>query len=60
MKFWPEVLKNIYWVIEDGRLMNFWNDLWVPQVGILKTWHTGGSRLDDTLRVSDLVDDNGN
>ncbi|KAG8503470.1 hypothetical protein CXB51_001436 [Gossypium anomalum] len=25
---WPEVVGNVFWLIGDGRMMNFWNDVW--------------------------------
>lgn len=36
MRVWPDVVENIYWSIEDGRTMNFWNDVWIRQYGPLK------------------------
>lgn len=55
MKVWPDVVSNVFWAIDDGRLTNFWNDMWVKQVDQLRDLYVGTGHPDDTPRVYDLV-----
>ncbi|KAH1128742.1 hypothetical protein J1N35_000120 [Gossypium stocksii] len=58
-RVWPEVVGNVFWSISDGRMMNFWDDVWVRQMGPLRDILGGPDQPDNTLRVCDLVTDNG-
>lgn len=59
MMFWSDVIVNVYWSIGDGQLTNFWNDMWLRQVGPLRAFYRGPRQPDDTLYVCDIVDVNG-
>lgn len=59
MKVWPDVINNTYWLIGDGRLVNFWNDIWPRNIGPLKPFFIGVGQLDDTLKVCDMTDTEG-
>ncbi|KAK5775415.1 hypothetical protein PVK06_043305 [Gossypium arboreum] len=59
MKVWPDVVSNVFWAIDDGRLTNFWNDMWVKQVDQLRDLYVGTGHPDDTLCVYDLVANSG-
>lgn len=54
-KVWSDVLENVYWPLSDGCLINFWNDVWVHQVGKLRDFFQGNGNPVDTLRVRDMV-----
>lgn len=32
---WEVVLKNLSWVIRDGKGTRFWKDSWIPNMGAL-------------------------
>lgn len=38
---WTNVITNVYQSIGDGQLVNFWNDIWVWQIGPLQGFYTG-------------------
>ncbi|MBA0580657.1 hypothetical protein Gorai_022866, partial [Gossypium raimondii] len=38
----------------DGRLVNFWNNVWVRDVGLLKRKYIGQVEIDETIRVCDV------
>lgn len=45
-----EVKKWIFWIVEDGKLVNFWNDCWLSDMGPLRQYHFGqGTPLDSLL-----------
>lgn len=56
MRIWPDVIKNIYWLISDGRLVNSWNDTWIRKIGPLKPFFEGIGQSDEALRVCDMID----
>ncbi|KAG8484128.1 hypothetical protein CXB51_022942 [Gossypium anomalum] len=60
MRIWPDVIKNIYWLISDGRLVNSWNDTWIRKIGPLKPFFEGIGQLDETLRKQELTESVGN
>ncbi|KAK8363061.1 hypothetical protein V6Z12_A03G138500 [Gossypium hirsutum] len=57
-RVWPEVMGNVFWSIGDGRMTNFWNDVWVRQMGPLRDILGGSNQPDNSLRVCDLVTKN--
>lgn len=59
VKIWPEVTTHVFWSIGDGRLVNFWDDVWLRHVGPLRQF---GAHLDfhtSSLRVTDVVTSTG-
>lgn len=50
MNLWPEVINDIMCSIGDRKTINFWNDLWVKNVGTLRMHHIGRGSIDDRLR----------
>ncbi|KAH1032289.1 hypothetical protein J1N35_044463, partial [Gossypium stocksii] len=41
--------------LRDGRIVKFWDDIWVSNLGPLRSEYIGSSSLDDSLLVSDMV-----
>lgn len=58
MRIWPEVHDNVYWLVRDGQIVNLWNDIWVPHIGMLKVAYRR-IPIRQYLQVCDLVDRNG-
>lgn len=54
MGIWPEVICNIYWSIGDVCITNFWDDVWIRQVGSLRDLLGNPSHAESTLRVCDV------
>lgn len=54
MKVWPNVISNVFWAIGDGGLINFWNDVWIQQVGKLRDLYVGQVKLNTDGVVSDI------
>lgn len=52
---WSEVKKGIYWVFDDCRLVNFWNDDWLRDLGIRRHYYIFCQSLQHSLRVYDVV-----
>ncbi|KAA3461675.1 LINE-1 reverse transcriptase isogeny [Gossypium australe] len=48
---WLDVIANVFKSLGDGRLTNFWNDVWGFYISI--------GQQEDTLRVCDLVSSSG-
>ncbi|KAK8277284.1 hypothetical protein V6Z12_D10G255900 [Gossypium hirsutum] len=51
--------KGIIWIIHDGGMVNFWNDVWLHDLGPLKFHFNGSSTLDETIRVCDVINAEG-
>lgn len=56
---WNEVKNSLFWSIRDGQFVNFWNDVWVSELGPLKFHFNGNGYLDESIRVCDAVNTNG-
>lgn len=54
-KVWGEVKKGFVWIIQDGRITNFWNDVWIHDLGPLKSHFIGRGNLDETICVCDVL-----
>ncbi|KAH1046923.1 hypothetical protein J1N35_037707 [Gossypium stocksii] len=42
-------------VKSDGRIVNFWNDVWIHDLGPLKFHFKGSGNLDETIRIYDVI-----
>ncbi|KAG8496111.1 hypothetical protein CXB51_009004 [Gossypium anomalum] len=56
---WCEVIEGVVWFVGNGRLINFWNYSWIKELGPLKLYYISRDRIDETLRLCDLVTDHG-
>lgn len=36
MRIWPDIIKNVYWSVGDGRLISSWDDVWLRHNGPLR------------------------
>ncbi|CAI9090181.1 OLC1v1024904C1 [Oldenlandia corymbosa var. corymbosa] len=59
-KLWPEALKAIRWVVNDGTIINFWIDNWLNADGPLSL-HAKQiiPPSDSSAKVADFIDDRG-
>ncbi|KAA3467341.1 endonuclease/exonuclease/phosphatase family protein [Gossypium australe] len=58
-KVWDEVKKGLVWIIQDGRIVNFWNDVWIHGLGPLTFHFNGSGNLDETIRFCDVINAEG-
>lgn len=55
VRIWSDIISNTFWTVGNGRLTNFWDDVWLPHIGLLKDFYKGGGPHEKNLRVYDLV-----
>ncbi|KAE8656089.1 hypothetical protein F3Y22_tig00117010pilonHSYRG00022 [Hibiscus syriacus] len=54
-KVWPEFRLHTAWSVGDGSIIKFWEDVWIPVLGSLRTHATPSVTFDDSLTVSEMV-----
>ncbi|MBA0684863.1 hypothetical protein Goari_026414, partial [Gossypium aridum] len=52
---WPDVLAGVYWIVGNDQIVNFWNDVWVPDLRPLKRLFIGSGLLEASVRVCGMV-----
>lgn len=58
---WDSVEENVVWRVGNGRSINCWVNLWIPEIGKIDNFlMRPTSCYEDSLRVCDLVDSQGN
>lgn len=59
--FATDILRNsITWTIENGNIIRFRHDNWLPELGPLKNYHTCPDHVADEILIKDSVTVAGN
>ena len=56
---WDMVKQNVYWVLGNGRTINFWTDEWITEIRKLLPHCLDTSRIDTEAKATELVAPNG-
>lgn len=54
-KIWHSFRDNICWTIGNGQLVRFFQDVWIPQLGVLRDYILPRSNPDLEANVSDFI-----
>ncbi|KAH1073528.1 hypothetical protein J1N35_025856 [Gossypium stocksii] len=55
VKVWDNVKQGLVWIIQDGLIVNFWNDVWIHDLGPLKAYYIGVGAIDETICICDVT-----